>query len=545
MPIFCLLLGVLFLSAPVSHAQNGVSEITFPGPGYTLRNIFPLGDVTGDGVPDLGIHAILSTPPNYIEVAMVYSFPAQAVVAQIAVPVYDQVGGFISDAPDLDGDGVLELAVQRRRQTTSIVFDGIEVYKISGVSAPTLLRSHASIVAPGQMSAVNTYNLGDLNQDGVGELGMVECQSSTSFAYLRIFSGISGSVYFTYNGLGSFPCSALSNGWSPSTATLSGPVLARLGDINNDGFNDFAVGVPRAVQVGAATYPGKVDVYSGSGSLIRSHYGVIGTPSPVWGAFGRRVYGNQDLDGDGRPDYIISAPETALAGSGNYVGRIQAHSGATGALLYTVFSDEVSQAQRFSAFTSNLIHVGGRATADIVTSVPISSSPAGGFIQINAGDTGELIYKFRYYTLPNAVNPNPPLSGVVLTDLVQTIEDVTGDGIGDFILRDTFYNKLWLLSGSRLYMQAHSINVSFGGTAHFTARTGVPGTVTVLSLEEYQGIPLAPNPLVTNFFDFAGQAVFSLPAPNGIPSGKYGFRAYSLDSSAQLISSGIEAIYVY
>jgi len=94
-----------------------------------------------------------------------------------------------------------------------------------------------------------------------------------------------------------------------------GLALTSLGDINLDGYGDFAVGAPYDGPNGR----GVVYVYHGSAngplkkaSQVISAEDVAGTPRPLK-TFGFALAGGIDLDGNQYPDLVVGAYESSSA----------------------------------------------------------------------------------------------------------------------------------------------------------------------------------------------------------------------------------------
>ncbi|MBC8330294.1 MAG: FG-GAP repeat protein, partial [Planctomycetes bacterium] len=120
---------------------------------------------------------------------------------------------------------------------------------------------------------------------------------------VAVFSGADGSLIHLLQGAG--PLGRF------------GSAACGLGDLDGDGYDDFAVGAPGA----GAQEQGSVVIYSGaSGALLRIENG-----ARPGAAFGASLAFAGDLDGDGFGDWLAGAP---LAGS----GRAPALSGRSGSL---------------------------------------------------------------------------------------------------------------------------------------------------------------------------------------------------------------------
>lgn len=88
--------------------------------------------------------------------------------------------------------------------------------------------------------------------------------------------------------------------------------LAALGDVNQDGRPDYAVGSP---EVTGQPYPGRVEVYQANGGLLEVHTAadvptISFDPNSEVYEFGAQLAAG-DFDGDGRVDLVAAAPDVA------------------------------------------------------------------------------------------------------------------------------------------------------------------------------------------------------------------------------------------
>ncbi|MCD6418200.1 FG-GAP repeat protein [bacterium] len=84
-----------------------------------------------------------------------------------------------------------------------------------------------------------------------------------------------------------------------------GASATALGDINQDGYDDFAISADRNDEAG--TDAGKVYIYFGGKTVDDTADAVIlGDRANNW--FGSSISGGGDLNGDGKPDLLIGAP---------------------------------------------------------------------------------------------------------------------------------------------------------------------------------------------------------------------------------------------
>lgn len=104
--------------------------------------------------------------------------------------------------------------------------------------------------------------------------------------------------------------------------------IARGGDIDSDGYDDVIVGSHLGSPPTAGS-PGQARVFSGrTGGVIRLLQGDSASDF-----FGRSVSGGADIDGDAVPDIVVGAPGDD--DNGLSCGSVRALSGATSAVLFT------------------------------------------------------------------------------------------------------------------------------------------------------------------------------------------------------------------
>jgi FG-GAP repeat protein len=143
----------------------------------------------------------------------------------------------------------------------------------------TLLVEHTT-AHPGQFGW-NVSAVGDVSRDGVSDYAV----GARGSAYVTVYSGADRSFLYEFQGTGFF-------GWS----------IAPYADVDGDGRVDFLVGAPTLA--GPEAEPGHVRVCSGlDGSEIRR---VTGTSASE--RFGASVAAVGDVDDDGVPDFAVGAP---------------------------------------------------------------------------------------------------------------------------------------------------------------------------------------------------------------------------------------------
>ncbi|MBW2465059.1 MAG: VCBS repeat-containing protein, partial [Deltaproteobacteria bacterium] len=155
----------------------------------------------------------------------------------------------------------------------------------------------------------------------------------------------------------------------PMTASTFGSALAILGDVDGDGYDDFAIGAPQHDREGGDV--GTVFVFFGARNLagtLRS----VQVPAPAGlgdGRFGESITGG-DLDGDGFADLVVGAPRAAV-GALMDAGRVFVHRGPSldGSAGIEVDAEPVSGA-RFGAGLAIVGDIDRDGRADLVVGGP-------------------------------------------------------------------------------------------------------------------------------------------------------------------------------
>ena len=169
------------------------------------------------------------------------------------------------------------------------------------VVRPAVLFNPAGV--SGQRFAAALSEVGDQNGDGRWEL--------LSGSYMYSVGGAErGRLYLWFGG----NSLALSADWTyeGQPAEWLGFAVARIGDVNNDGTDDFAAGAPLANNAGAEA--GRVYIFFGGTPLPSSPDVILEGPT-AGGHFGFSVSAAGDFNRDGRDDLIVGAPNYSLSGT--------------------------------------------------------------------------------------------------------------------------------------------------------------------------------------------------------------------------------------
>lgn len=293
-----------------------------------------LGDLDGDGVPDIAVGAPADDGPGINRGAVhVLRMNADGTV-KASIELGEGSGGFpfalddgacfgaaLAALGDLDGDGVPDLAVGARDQDAPGASRGAVF--VLFLNADGSVRE-ATTIAEGQGGLSGTLDdfdyfghgvaaLGDLDGDGVTELAVGatgdDDAGPNAGAVTVLFLDAAGQVLSQQkitSGQGGF-------GDTLESGSNFGEGLAGLGDVDGDGIPDLAIG---AWGEDDSSGPASGVVWTlllNADGTVRAEQRITegsgGFDGELDGndAFGRSLDGMGDVDGDGVPDLVVGA----------------------------------------------------------------------------------------------------------------------------------------------------------------------------------------------------------------------------------------------
>lgn len=306
----------------------------------------------------------------------------------------DKLGYSVSDAGDINGDGIADVIIAAPKGDLGGDLAG-QAYVIFGTAGATgtniTLSSLASSAGfriqgdvAGDLAGYSVSAAGDINGDGIGDLivgapGGDDGGVGAGEAHVIFGKAGATRANIDLTNLGS------SNGFivKGAAGTRAGTSVADLGDINGDGIADLLVGAPSAAPAGsdsgssfvifgkAGASRANIDLANLSGANGFAIHGAI-----EFGNAGLSVSAAGDVNGDGLNDFIIGAPR---------ISGDQFDSG----IAYVIFGKS------------------GTAGGDIDLA---NLSPSAGFAVIGSSDMG--------------------LAG----KSVSTAGDMNGDGLADIVI---------------------------------------------------------------------------------------------------------------
>ncbi len=229
----------------------------------------------------------------------------------------DLAGLQVSAAGDLNGDGLNEFLIASPGYQSGTgkvyVFPGLP-YGWSSPLNPGLALARIT----GQHEADNFGQVmaptGDVNGDGFDDILL------SAFTWYPSEGNTAGGIALvlgrSYGETWPSLLTAADAFFTGPDNSQSGRAVTGLGDVDGDGFDDFAIGSPYADHEG--TNEGAVFVYYGGEAMDGGT--LAAAPTILYGeadndTFGTAVQGVGDVDGDGFPDLVVGAPDSDVNGS--------------------------------------------------------------------------------------------------------------------------------------------------------------------------------------------------------------------------------------
>ena len=337
-----------------------------------------IGDVTGDGIPDLAVAAPFQDG-DFTSTAMGYGDPQNVgkiylvdgatftVFNQLTDPEFDliqpqhfggQLGGSLAVITDINGDGVKDIIggvphhIGDPDEREQEILGG-KTLVFSGKTGALLFDLQDPTETEGGRFGYAVAALGDINGDGFADMlvgapgrDIPDEDGIRHVGLCYIFSGKTGQAIRTIN----HP-----DFGGAEAGALFGSSVANAGDVDGDGVTDMIIGAPGE---------GHVFVFSGaSGAQIYDMISPVaenGLPS-----FGFAVDGGKDFNRDGKPDFVIGAPLAK-----NMRGAAYTFNGSTGQLLRTLKQPVLQNFARFGASVFVSDDITGDGRPDILVGAP-------------------------------------------------------------------------------------------------------------------------------------------------------------------------------
>ena len=358
-------LGCSVLLAGTANAQSVRS--TFQGSAQDDRlgvSVGNAGDVNNDGINDIILGApedgfIFDLREGYARVLSgadltpLFTYDGVTPAGGLGLAVdgagrvnADAFGDVIVGAPF---DGSNQAGVVRVLSGAN----GLPIWTITG--------------GPNDMIGQKVSWVGDVNNDGRDDFmfgAPAASPNGPSSGFASVYSGANGQMLYTYSG--------------SNTGDRVGAAIAGVGDLNNDGHDDFIVG---SSAVGATVYSGQ------SGSPLFPTF----TSLVADDVYGGTVAGIGDVNNDNVPDFAIGATQDGSIFT-QAPGYVELRSGTNGVLLRTLTGDSISD--RFGVAIDGAGDVNNDGFDDVIIGadqVPLSFA---GYARVYSGADGSTLHTF-------------------------------------------------------------------------------------------------------------------------------------------------------
>ena len=368
------ILPCLFTAANATTLLDPSPE---PSTTHFGLTIVTMGDLNGDGAPDLAVAAPFQDgdfdsfqegfgKPQNVGKIFLIDGANLSILNELNDPEFQQVqqghfggqiGASMATVADLNGDGITDLIAGVPHHIAGMdvrepEINAGEAFVFSGKDGLILFTlSDPTAEEDGKMGAA-VAGLGDVDGDGVPDvavgvpgkdIGGEDGIPNVGLVYL--FSGQTGALIRTLN----HP----DQGGAEAGAAF-GSALVNAGDVNGDETSDVLIGAPGE---------GHVFVVSGkTGNLLFDIASPITEDLP---SFGAAVAGGKDFNRDGKPDFVVGSPN--LEG---FRGAAYTFNGSDGSLQQTLLPEN---RQHFAKFGSSLCvsdDLTGDRRADVAVGAP-------------------------------------------------------------------------------------------------------------------------------------------------------------------------------
>ena len=387
-------------------------------------NLHPNGvviiDLDGDGIPDLATSNNANSPASLITVCRntssggVLSFANKIDFAAPSGSLPNSIA-----AEDIDGDGLPDLVV------TNNVSSTVSVYRNTSTPGRISLAARVEFATG---NAPWSVAIGDLNDDGKPELAVTNFLSNTVSVFKN--TGTTGTIAFA-------PKTDLTTGLSPHTVAIS--------DLDGDGKPDLAV---------TNTLSSSVSLFrnqSSNGTIIFATRTDIttGTDEPSGIAIG-------DLDGDNKPDLIITNDNFNLTTAATVSMSVWSNMSSSGNFFFTSKSNYGSE----DSYNVSLGDLNGDGKLEVI----VAKSASRVLVYQNTSATGNILL-----TSPVTYYSNSPYS--------TAIGDLDGDDMPDLAVANFTFQTVSVLQNK----------VTYPAIVSFTPTIAVTGTTVTIDGANFTG----------------------------------------------------------
>ncbi len=445
---------------------NGIERVDHAG-GW----VSDAGDINGDGVDDLLIGATEANPGDMENAGQAYLIYGESGPYLSGVIELSDVGvgtsgvafngitrsdlaGAVSNAGDINGDGVDDVLVGARLRRVDGVIRVGETYLIYGQNGASVLSGSINLSDIGSSvegaifrgidaddeSSAGVSNAGDINGDGVDDLLIgareadphgVPCAGETYLVYGQTgASALSGDL--DLSSVGTTIEGVIFNGIDEED--FSGRSVAAAGDINGDGIGDLLIGAFGASGYEGQTYLiyGKTGAFALSGQINLSDIGSTVDGAVFTGVEGLDLSGISvssagDVNGDGLDDLLIGAQQRLGTATGPGMSYLVYGQEGTSTLAGPIDLSDIGTAIAGAVFSG--INLGDGSGSAVSTAGDINGD---GLDDLLVGARRVDTNTGQAYLVYGRSGPGALSGAINLSDIGTTVEGAIFNGVGPF-----------------------------------------------------------------------------------------------------------------
>jgi len=281
--------------AKVFSGATGIELYSLDGAAaddYFGNAVAGAGDVNGDGYSDflIGAYGESAVLPFSGSVSLYSGFDGSLIRKYSGQIDHGYFGCDLANVGDTDGDGIPDHLIGEVGNDTLGSSTGA-AYLYSGATG-TLINQWIGVAANSRFGE-SLAAVGDIDLDGAGDFA-ISAMFEAPAGHARVYSGGTGVILHDF---------ALFE-----ASEVFGRSIAGGGDVNGDGVPDIVVGSDRFYLAGG--YTGLSHVFSGADGRELQRF----EPNSPDGRFGLAVASLGDIDLDGFSDFAVGAPAEGFAG---------------------------------------------------------------------------------------------------------------------------------------------------------------------------------------------------------------------------------------
>ena len=327
-----------------SDTDNGPNLSNDDGYGSYIANI---GDLDGDGIVDIAVGSSDDDTGGFNSGAVYIHFMNSDGIVKVngtrkishgtlngpTLSNMDAYGSSIANIGDLDGDGIVDIAVGARMDNIGVGNVYIHFMNSDGTVKQTKEINNDTPNGPtlsnGDRYGYSIANIGDLNGDGITDIAVGAAFDDTGGG-----RGDRGAVYIHFMNIdGSVKENGTRKITSGSTNVptfaywdLYGSFIANIGDINGDGITDIAVGAVFDDVEGhdsGAVYIHFMNRDGGVKKTFKIDNRTLDINFPYRARYGRAIINMGDPDGNGTITIAVAARDIDSRKGAVYFSKIQ------------------------------------------------------------------------------------------------------------------------------------------------------------------------------------------------------------------------------